>query len=1103
MDNTLLELHPAPQGIAASDGLRQLHASLDLLLAPREPASDAKGVAAPALAACTLLRYRLAVRGWVSPGNLLVGILESEADNALRTVGQEVELAERMRAGQWFMTLMARKRVFASADHALLWNASERLHAHDDSDPIRLAVRLAMEASADAPNGRSDALLQRVERQSGEVLRELSRMVAWGSAIPGLDALAAAAGAQQKRKERDRELNAVSATLIFGRDSEQEKIREFLRQPANPQQVRTLYVSGIGGSGKSTLLLAAEKELRERGEALVVRLDFDSAYLDPLSPEQMDVMFLRALAVEEPGLAPALQRIILQLQSLAEHRLSARIDAEGDTMPSASLNTGRYGGIKRAKYATKSGSDAERAGISEKYERLSALHPLSSMPEFRQRGVVLFLDTVENVSRLGADAVNSVLEWLSSLAHCLPGRNIRVVLAGRDALGAPDMRALARLFQEHGLELGAGKDVNLGDLDTGPAFEMLKYCGMPADDAALAAAALPRNPLVLRLAANAYGAAKADVVTTIQQDYRAGRIDRQTASGYLAQRVIQHVPREPARRYAVAALALQTVTERQLRDIVIPAVDGVTVADRKLARKVYDGLLHSTWLTVEKRPGTLLWHTELRNLALPMIEADPEHAEVNKRVHATAAVWHGQQQSRSERALAEFHHAKAVTRTFPERVLDYESSQSFRVANLFPREAAGQLKAGLDAEFRKADDELHRLRLEGVGGSAGEGERLVAQGRGPLALATYRARPTRASGIPPTFVIRALAQTGDWDNEDVHRDKVLEELRLHFAMRGGNMQRPMVERLYWLTRLEMLRGGELCRSHIEMLRDACRRLKFKAQDGALFGLVGTAEALHSATDGLSLIAPAAWPPPRTDVGPELRFSMVRTVFGQLSSQETSNRWISTTLGAMILLDEHWGDELIQLSRQEFLQVAGGESFLEEIKAHITGLRSAPLVEVEQFISSCRDVPVHINLSRVEPWIAANILRGTLVEFHSPLATLLTADSLQLSLSRLMRFVQELILPPSAVLTLAEFTSEDRRESHERNLQAAVSAVIVMLDRARALGEFCRQLVRDPSKLLNPNDPKATQRVLDLSGCYMAWDRALNPHAATAVRKDRS
>jgi len=1057
---------PAPDGIEPAQGLRDLRSTLDALLG--SSITRAQPAPTAATTAATLLRRRLAVRGWVAPAALRGDIGDADWDAALRVVGQEVELAERIRPGQWFMALAARKRVFGAASLDELRAASDEVHPDDGKDYVRLALRVALASAGDPARylGESGQL----QDQPAELLQELSRMAAWGSSIPLLTELAATAGAQLGRHRRDRELEAVDPATVFGRDRELQMIRAFLRRPLdNTRLVPALYVSGIGGSGKSTLLMAAQKELRLAGSDIVVRLDFDNAYMDPLSQEQMDILFLRALAVEEPAMAPRLQNVIAQLQDLSDSRVRARLETEGDefttTAKSSKLRKER---MRRARYATKSGSSAEAAGLSERSERISALQAVGEDPDFRQRSVVLFLDTVENVLRLGPDAVDSVLEWLGSLPLAVPRRDLRVVLAGRDALGSSSITALVDRFRDYGLRLA--DKLEIGDLDSESARAMLVQRGLPPPDAKLAAQALPRNPLVLRLAAKAWETAKEDV-TSIQDAYRDGRIDRQTASSYLAQRVIQHVPGEPARRYAVAAMALERVTEKDLRDIVIPIVDGGESGDRKLARRIYEGLLRTTWLADEEKVGTLRWHTELRALALPMIQADPDHARVDLLVRSAVEV-------------------RAHKSSTPQRILDLASKLLYPTASKIQRATGIPVADAVRTELRQAEDDLHRIQLEGVGGAVGEGDRLVAQGRGARALELYRERPTRDRGVPPTFVIRGLAQTGDWANEDVDAEAIVRELRQHFEARGGNIQRPAVERLYWLTRLEMLRTPALERAHVDLLRDTCRTLAFKPRDGALFGLIGVAEAL-TAKNGMRLIAPATWPPPNADLGAEPRFSMVRTVYDRLPQPDKRGLWVKTTLGATLALRQRWFDEIEALSLEECVNVAGGRGAMPQLWSQVQELRVLPLVQVEQFISSCRDIRVQFDLSRVSPPEAALALRGSFVEFHAPLAALLSGDGYRQSLAGLLDFVARLPMGDS-VLALGEFDYEKRRGAHERDMRAAFTAIIVALERARLLGDFCRQLQRDPSSAFGQPRAASARRAVELAGRYVAWEQALDP-----------
>jgi len=195
---------------------------------------------------------------------------------------------------------------------------------------------------------------------------------------------------------------------------------------------------------------------------------------------------------------------------------------------------------------------------------------------------------------------------------------------------------------------------------------------------------------------------------------------------------------------------------------------------------------------------------------------------------------------------------------------------------------------------------------------------------------------------------------------------------------------------------------------------------------------------------------------------------------------------------MLTLDEAWVEDLVQLVWKEMLQIDGGEYYLRDFQKSLSKMRSAALVEVERLVASCRDVPVRLNLSRIPPDMAARDMRGTLVEFHSPLATLLTHHTLKLSLDALVRFVQELDVRPGAVLTLSEFGLGDKRTNSERNLMPAVAAIVIALDRARVLDEFCRRLLRDPWQLMPTEDQVSLQRVLDLCQRYLEWERALNP-----------
>lgn len=1107
-----LDFHPVPPPRDVSDGLQRLMQRLDQLGTAQD--QNASAAPAPEAGACSLLRLRLAVRGWVSPLQLLQDVTQDEHDAALRVVGAEVELSERMRPGLWFMALSARKRVLALTEPAQLRGAAEQsLTSSDESDPVRLALLVAMALGPELHDPGAEQLQQALARQTPEVLQELGRMLAWGITLPGLDAIAATAAAEQRRRIRDRQRESMGATIVFGRQHEQEAIRRFLQPGRTPGGARTLYLSGIGGSGKSTLLLAAEDEARSAGDRIVVRLDFDNPFMNPRNPEQMDIQLLGALAVEVPGAARDLHQISAQLQSMADSRARAHIKAAGTVHSFASSESVKRGSaqVQRARYASTSGSDAESASNSQHYGRISAMAALEYIPAFTARTTVLLLDTLENVTRLGADGIDSVLAWLSSIGAILPrpdGRELRVVIAGRDRLGSVGMQALARRFERHGIRQDPDDHVALSDLEFEPACALLMRFGMAADDAALAAAALPRNPLVLRLAAKTYRTGKEDLAQ-IQQAYRERRIDRHTAAGYLAQRVVQHVPRQPARRYVLAALSLTEVNERLLQDIVIPAVDGYHGrGDRDLARKVYRGLVLASWLTIEHVPGTFRWHAELRALALPMIHADPAHAPVADRVLQDARFWYANKRSAHERDLAEGY--RDATDGAPTDGLLRRLKHALRRAIGSAPDVGGEPSSPDAGSTGDRDAQVHRMRLEGVGGKPGEGDRLVALGLVQRALQLYRARPTREPGAPPTFVIRAFALSGENYGADVDPLAVLAEVREHMNRNGNRLQRRDYERLYWLTRLVMLNQATLPTPHIELLRDVCQASKFKRHWGALYGLIGMLEALQSDTC-LLCIAPAAWPPPNADVGPEQRLGMTRTRLGQFWSNGPGDRWISTRLGSLLQFDTRWPLLLTDYLHQEILQIDGGGRCIEDLDNKIRFLRTAPLLAAEELLASSRDVRVRINLARLKPDAAPALLRGTMVEFHAPLASLLSNRMLWRNdcsaeeiLRRLLQVIDDLRLPEAMVLPFSDFESDERRKLYASNLQAGISALIVALDRSAALEQFALALLAQQDTLFPEADQESLQRLRVLCERYGAWNEVLaNGSAAQAVAQDAS
>lgn len=1015
-----------------------------------------------------LLRQRLAVRGWVAPLTAIPEATASEAASVLRAVAADVEVAVDGQPGRWFMTTAARRRTFASTSLAQLRQETNRITPSDDEDPLLMAMRIV--------SGEESASLDTVRV---DVLHELTRVAGWsgsrtdlarGAALELADAarhLASKAASQIQRRRRTSELERASNTRVVGRDDERKLIAGFLgRTGRGARRIPTLYVHGIGGAGKSTMLLDAEASLRATEEALVLHLDFDSPFVDVASPERMDILLLRQLRAEAPDSAQDLQSRIDALQELGDQRAKARIEAAGEVQFVGGSKSVSSSGkrSRRRRQEMFQGHTAESFGVSQDYERTSALSGVSTLDFMAGKPLILFLDTLENVTREGASAIDAMLSWVSSWRMCAFDGDLRVVLAGRDDLACAAMRDLMERLDFHDFKLDDDHVVGLGDLSPEAARQLLTEARMPPDAASLAAKALPRNPLVLRMAAMVYEH-NPEAALDIQENYRAGRIDRRTAEGYLAQRVVAHIEDPAARRYVAAAMVLPVVTERVLRDIVIPAVDGKLKADSPSPRAVFRGLQAATWLTLNEQPGTLRWHEVLRELALRMIDADPDSAELAARVRATAEVWSARRRSPEQRALAA----------------------------LLQGKAAGPIH----------EEAVHRLRLEGMNGQGGDGDRLVAQGAAERALELYRTRPTRSEGKPPAFVLRALADVAQWRTGEVDVSAVLEEMRLELAERRTGVHKTTLDCLRWLTRLQLMRTGQLTSAHLEVLRAAVSRLKFNTDNAAFLGLVGTAEALHAPSPHkLDLLAPPIWPPHKARVGAEIRFPMVRAVYGAIQAKAC---YVETTLERLLVLNKQTPRALEELGSRELLVL---DSKARNALVDFDALKDAALHQVEAFYARCRGTRVSIDVARIGSATAAWLMRGTTVEFHRPLGIALAAvvdpsgadlpgarGRRAATLGSLVSFVRELPgRPPDAFLPLAEFDSPERLMSHASSLESAVTSIVVQLDRARMLGSLCRALRQMPRNepLIAETSSAAYGRLIDVCGRYLRWDRALDP-----------
>ena len=140
-----------------------------------------------------------------------------------------------------------------------------------------------------------------------------------------------------------------------------------------------------------------------------------------------------------------------------------------------------------------------------------------------ERPLVVLLDTVETVIARGEAAVDDLGKWLDGLVNIARAPDVRAVVAGRDPIAEDSPFSIARSLARRGHRVEP--EINLTNLDETDAQELLADAGI--DDqvvAKAAAAALPCNPLVLRIAGDVFKDAPEAELENIRSDYLAGRV---------------------------------------------------------------------------------------------------------------------------------------------------------------------------------------------------------------------------------------------------------------------------------------------------------------------------------------------------------------------------------------------------------------------------------------------------------------------------------------------------------------------------------------------------------------------------------------------------
>lgn len=1051
------------------------------------------------------LRLLLAVRGWTAPAVLLEGEFAPEQINAaLASVALDAETSAAARPGDWFLGAQARVQTLAGHDSPALADAAAPLHKPDAADLTRWAFALALE---DAP-----VELRGLDEGHLRALANVREWLGEGWQLPfGVDQITAALAA----KTLDADLARMTELPLVG-ESHRKAFTQLAEFAVAPRQssLAVTYIHATGGGGKTTLLAFLQQHLRGLADPpAVARIDFDEPAIDPASMVTLNLALFEQLASSVAGVGGRIADNLAMLRRTA----SAQRASEMAGQPLAGW---RRGDMTRRSLAK------ERAVSESAGDQGSILGGLLAPWNLGGPLVVILdtAELVLSRSDRAAAGIAAWLEFLQTEADAddlrliIAGRDPPPV-ENLSSLGHGEDDLLSRLAS-----MGAvfAPPLALPELVADEADELLHNCGV--DDANLrrkAAEAVPGNPLLLRITATALLQGDPELVNSVHSAHNEAKIDPTSARNYLMRRIVAHVGDPVARPYLLAAMMSPLLTRSLLGKVIMPVVDAtaeagvaeapkrrgnrvsrslaaigrlgrqaldgkgstaeVAEAPKRRAERVFRSLAGIHWLGRQALDGkSITFNRDLRAFVLKLVAASPDDAKLTEALHRRALDYHTVRKTSADRALAVYHAAQlGLPYRSPRRSVGalqllrevYDELQADVRDHLFGGDA-GQKDAGSFKRIasraadtfleQKMSDEDWRLYLEGGPKREGQGDQLVGDDRATEALKLYRGRPTRAPGRPPTFVLQALADLGEWYSEEADIDALFADADAS-TDRGGRsgLSPTALSHIYWIARLALLKNnGKLTESQMAPLLHVS-----ELASGPGLTMLPALLAVAEASSGRRVMSER----------------MARGVRGNEAEGRihlARREPMKTELAA---------SQLAVAQRDWFARVRSSPglpnaSALHWVQQKLDGLHGQPMAGVNHaFAELRRTVPVTWDGRDMADGIV--LLRGQTIEFLRPLREALAemhADEQNVG------FLRDIVSQVLGHMTIKPIEMQDKAffERLAANPRAWLTSFVSYADRCRLLPLLCETTVSKAS------NSEVGQKAARIARSFLAWDQAL-------------
>ncbi|MDA9393091.1 hypothetical protein WN73_21475 [Bradyrhizobium sp. CCBAU 45394] len=907
------------------------------------------------------LRFALALRGRTDPAVLLaqLDIDRTHWGDVLDLVADECDAGAGDEQGLWLLSDVSRRVQLAMHSAEIIYSALQAISAPDQITEALIRVfgtPFALDSLA------SD---------------ELRALIAIEPAVAGLSTSIPPTAEIRRHlalRTRIEEFHRFIGEGVIGRDAELENLLRFIRSDHRKYKASTALLWGTGGIGKSTLIAALLAHvMRERDSRIVpVHLDFDRGDLSVVDTLTLTMELLRQVGTMDQEMDADLKSRRDDLRSLLHRRLT-------DPAYSSRERSTQDGMLLLAKSLTRL-----------KVER---------------RVLLIVLDTFENVETAGDATLRGLRRWIDRLINVAGAYAVRLVVAGRSDPASHNLDKI--------LAWRRPMVMHLDELSEADACRMLTSADIPPHVAASLHKALGGNPLVLSLIRKLVKMGDGvGEVQAIAEDVRSNAIPQELLQGVLYDRFLKHLKSEDARSYAHPGLVLPQLTPILIRRVLGP-LKGEARMSEKRARKIFDELASASWL-VHLEKGALVQRPDVRRLMLKLMSADRQRGAEVKRVRLAAILHHAKSRMISDRAALAYHLLMRVdtkedlalldgynfsgtgpflrrhledypdiARTFV-GVLDFEGGTS--------RGRKAVIRNSISAEqaLKELPDDLWESFIAGDLRRPGEGDRLAESGDPAVALNLWRRRRFGHPGRPPTFVLRALAESAEWNAGEADIQAIAHELNLAVPQDGAIRSSELERRLYWVTGLALMSypdGFIGAKPAFGTLIKLLRRVHAtNSRSGALDDLVSLTAIVEGLCESEILPKPVfATSSPFTSI---TRLHLQRGRWGSRLLEWTLD------LGSVVTLQRNFA-ERIGASNQDIIRVGSQTVFRSQSHAPTTNALRSVQEQIDRLDGRGSDEFLKLSFGSTkatvrvgqhassDPTLEALLLRGQTPELHRP------------------------------------------------------------------------------------------------------------------------